>query len=212
MTLHTKVAIQHTGPAPARLTGREGFDLALRAILRAAERDESEVADVKLYDPKPGTSWDATAKSFLPDGTTDLMSVLGQGLPGIIDATYNDDGSPLYLEDAYSDEEEDEDPYFKSPAALMLVGWDTAYGYDQNGIGCTELHARALVHLLGMVQAKGFTLSWKNEYTGEWHAGVRYQDIAEFVGNGGDAMNWFLGVVKPAVTAEVAAEGGQITW
>ncbi len=146
MTLTTRVEL--TGP----ITTDAAFDLALHALLRAA--DELHRLD------GVATERDATLRG----DRTSIGTVIGQGLPGITTAKGYDDNRQL------------RDPLPHDAE----VAWDTVYGHHSRVWPTVEaLHGAALVALHATLP-EGVTMRWRNEYTGEWFDCLGGLD--EFVG------------------------------
>lgn len=210
MTLDTRIWLH--GP----IDGDTAFRLALRALLAAADR-EAETSTAQVVEHAAGTLPDWLAvhahSSGDPAGAAaraekyrrrhdTISTVIGQGLPGIVECDYHADGSPLASEDVY-DEDEGEG-YLSQRACQVQLSWDTGYGYEvRKGFGCTELHARALV-LLHASLPDGVTMTWRNEYSGEVFDGL--DGLPGFLGDGGAANDWFRNVALPAVTADILAD------
>ena len=77
------------------------------------------------------------------------------------------------------------------------VSLDTAYGYDADGEGCGDLHARLVAQLGHWLDGKGIRWSWQNEFTGEIHEG--YEGLADLGSGGAEASTWFREIVAPAL-------------
>jgi len=175
MTLDTRVWVH--GP----IHGRDLFKLALKSILHAADRLD-EVHTVELVE-REGS----------------IHTRIGQGLPAIVEVSFNEDGSPLALEDTYDDEEPEWVVQRKCQAQLS---WDTGYGYhDERCATAAVLHSFALATLAQLLP-EGVTLSWENEFDGTIHQGVNTDDLTAFCGSGIEAVTWFETVAKPAIEAE----------
>jgi hypothetical protein len=158
MTLNTRIWLH--GP----IHGRAAFNRALSAIMCAVDRvDEIASAQIRESSPNP------------LGGYSSIHTVIGQGLPGIVDCDYREDGSPLATEDVYSDDEDDvyEDGtrWIDQRKCQAELSWDTAYGYQENGLSCSMLHAKALI-LLYESLPDDVTLTWQNEYTGDIFDGL----------------------------------------
>lgn len=208
MTLNTVVIIQADGATT--IEPQVAFDLALQSILKAA--GEESRFETALVNP-PSNSYRNDYKSYKElegDGVTmpiaTISTRIGQGLPGITDIDYRVDGTPLYTEDQYEQDDDEDEPRFVRPAGLIELSWDTAYSANYNGVGCTELHVSALIYLFEELQARGLTMTWKDEYRGTWHKGISQEAFAEFLGSGDNAMAWFQGTVKPAIAAKLGFE------
>lgn len=91
----------------------------------------------------------------------------GQGALAWTFAKWNPDG-PILVATEFAPMEEDEDGDLIATRwsdGSILLDFDTAYGFDQGGAGCSDLHAYFILRLFGEFGA----LWWENEYTGEWH-------------------------------------------
>lgn len=184
MTLNTSVLLF------GDITGDQACELALGALLDAAGRgDERDTAQWKQYSP------------------TNRCTVIGQGLPGIVDVNYNPDGGDC-LYTTYEYDDDDNETEILNPCAAEL-SWDTAYGYREGGLTCTELHASALIYLYQSLP-DGVTMRWQNEYSGKWWDGLDNDGLTDFLGGGDEAFAWFHNVVVPVMEAEAAVEGGTL--
>lgn len=188
MTLSTYIAVK------GEVDPEELFQLTLLAVCLAAnEPHRWSTAEIERSEPGQWREHHT------------INTRCGQGLAAWTFLHYNADGTPLHAEDAYEVDEADadDDPYFIAPACHSKINLDTAYGYrGDDGSDCSTLHARVIRLLHATLAAREISLSWKNEYTGEWHDGL--DGLEEFVGNGVDAGNWFREVAMPAVKAHIA--------
>lgn len=179
MTLNTHIYL--TGPIGAR----QAFETATSVILKTAGR-EGETAKV---DP-PRESWDGP-------GVELLSTVPGQGLPAWVMCHYRKDG-PLAPVDQYDDDDDyEEEPYLIRPACDLELSWDTAYGYKDNGLSCTQLHVLALIELRRVLPAE-VAMKWKNEYSGKINAEL--EGFEDFLGAGREAGSWFESI-RPILEA-----------
>jgi hypothetical protein len=195
MTLNTHVWLH--GP----IHGEVAFTLALQAILDAADRG-AELDAVRVeYDDNGGWSSRCTGH--------DLLQTVPQGLPAWTCCWYRHDGSPVATDDRLEQfdarwHSEEDPPGIEQRKCQVEISWDTAYGYSERGIGCTELHARALV-LLHSWLPEGVTLTWQNEFSGEIFDGLT--GLEGFLGDGAKANDWYRNVAAPAIAAHIAAQG-----
>ena len=91
------------------------------------------------------------------------------------------------------------------PACWIDVDFDTAYGYQQDGMGCGDLHAALVSHLGEWLDGRGIRWSWQNEYTGEVHGGPdRYARLIDLASAGFESAAWFQTTVLPAIAAKIA--------
>lgn len=184
MTLNTNIRIE--GAA----SHREVFDASVAAIMHAANR-ENEIDSALIeyahagegshrVDTMVGNDGSYTsAKRDWTNHTAQWGTVIGQGLPGIVWV-------------------EDEDDHY-------MLSYDTGYGYREGGLGCTELHVSALVHLTHLLPKGTSVVEWENEYTGEWNktvGGAIGPGVPEFLNGGDDAMEWFARII-PAIMSEM---------
>jgi hypothetical protein len=133
-------------------------------------------------------------------------TVLGQGLAGILEAEVGPDGAELPRDDhpEWADPEEDYDGLDHDPHAWAEVGWDTAYGYDDEHGGCGTLHARLIVSLGAWLDERGLPWSWYNEFRGDWHEGGA--ELETLLDGGRAATTWFASIA-PALEARLGTEG-----
>lgn len=203
MTLNTRVMLD--GP----ITGREAFELALGAILDAANRgDERTTAIVERNARGSLPKWTDRLDPEMADRhryrSDFIRTQIGQGLPGIVECKYIEGGR---LEVEWDDEDTDE-PWQTQRACAAEISWDTAYGYKDNGLTCTMLHVSALIHLRDALP-EGVTMRWQNEFTGEWHDGLEEEDLKDFLGGGDSAMEWFNGAVVPYIESQGGTVDGR---
>lgn len=177
MALKTYIAVQtadeSTAPGPVNLLAS-----AILALCRA----EGPIAHHPDPDKRAASALLYTERD--DDGVSVWGTEIGQGLPGAVDIRYRAGGLPVAAEDEYEDPEDAADPdhlRIVTPAHHVMLFWDTAYSHRHNGLGCSGLHAAALVYLDGMLRAEGLTMKWCNEYTGEWFSGLDRAGLEEFV-------------------------------
>lgn len=78
------------------------------------------------------------------------------------------------------------------------LNFDTAYGYREGGMGCTELHASYIVRLYReYFEPRGIDIIWRDEYRGTYHKNLSEEGMREFLGAGDEAMDWFYNKVVP---------------
>lgn len=189
MTLHTRVAIvQEIDP-------QDAFRLALDTICVAAG-EADRIATAKVREPSPYGD------------AMHVGTVLGQGLPGIVDCDYRI-GGPLHAEDYYGDDDDyepGEKRWLDTPACWLSIGWDTAYGYTgPNGMGCSDLHSVAITLVHKALAERGIQMHWYNEYDGAWHPGI--ENLGTLSAAGLEADLWFRNTAMPAITAHLALGG-----
>lgn len=207
MTLSTHIHINTSLDAEAL------FDLQLRAILTAGDvLDRYEGAQIRRSEPgKP--FWEGGSYLSHDYG---IATVIGQGLPALTSLDWQENQEPYTYLGVYGKEDyswyEDEDEIAEAkaqraedeasfPEAVYRLNYDTAYGYTgPNGIGCSELHARAIAFIHENLP-EGSTFHWHNEFTGEWFEGLNGMD--GFLNNGDDAMNWFQNIAVPAIVQDI---------
>lgn len=184
MTLSTNVAI--TGPVSARAV----YDF-LRPLVKTPEHVQPDIKDGEIWNPG-GVG--ASAWLIIYHGPDDGAQVMPR------------------VDGADNDPDPDERDYLsESPqhngTTHVLVDFDTAYSYRENGETCSDLHARLVTALGKWLDAQNAPWKWHNEYTGEWFD--RYDGLAEF----GDAHRatgadeWFRSLVLPAIAAELTNGG-----
>ena len=171
MTLNTKIWL--TGA----IDGETAFDTALQAIL-VAGRSTKPADEVKRWVTPAGQlpGWLPTNTSTDPALLLELFACdvdsisteLGQGLPAAVQCLYHADGSALTVAEAGAESQ-------------VKVSWDTSNWYASGTYGCADLHAAALCHLASLLPS-GVDLSWENEYTGDTHEGVRFDDLLVLAG------------------------------
>jgi hypothetical protein len=99
------------------------------------------------------------------EGELTIGNRRGQGLAAIVWITYAPDG-PIAATRLLPDPGPDGDEVHETvDTGAMIVHFDTAYGYAEDGATCNDLHAWFIVAL-----ARRFgPVTWVNEYTGQWH-------------------------------------------
>lgn len=191
MTLSTDIYIRSTEAGPSQ---DEVFD-KVNEILETPPREERIVVD----EPEDVTYWPERA------GQRRLSNQLGQGFAAIIDTRARFDFGPMIGQHRTEEDDACEPDCDYSahvvPKHHINVDLDTAYGYSEGGMGCTELHASAIIALYAWLQDEfpGSLLWWSNEYSGALYAGVRAEDMTEFLGGGDSAMAWFQSAVLPVM-------------
>lgn len=135
-----------------------------------------------------------------------IYNGIAQGLYALIDTKFSTAGL-LQVEGRdfpWEDYEEDpEFPFEPAPPAIIDVSMDTSYGFDLNGMGCTQLHAGVLRAL------NAFVLNlhpnahnhWYNEFAGTWHTFEDSEGWQKFAGDGAAANNWFEDFVRPVISS-----------
>ena len=219
MTLDTRIWLHGT------IKGEDAFALSLHALLKAAgHKTEVGTGHTRRYsagelpewvaDVKPGdkmlngSDWTEERIEMHRAKRDSISTVIGQGLPGIVDCDFRADGSPLAPEDVHEEfdsrwHDSPEEVTVEQRACQVQLSWDTAYSYNEGGMGCTELHARALVNLFQTLPA-GVTMTWQNEFTGDVFAGL--DGLVEFLGDGSSARSWFNNEAMPAILASMQSE------
>lgn len=142
----------------------------------------------------------------------ELNNEPGQGFPAWLMLSWNDEPR-LYdngLDDLTDLEDEDVAWTLKVREAIggeyyAHVNFDTAYGYNLNGIGCTQLHAYFILRIAEKYGAENVV--WEDEYRGTYATADDSNAFSEFLGAGRNAMEWFAGV-KPII--EEAARSGTL--
>lgn len=194
MTLDTAIYIQDDVDVP------ELFEKCQLFLQKHDEEHRPPSAQISTNEPR-GWPWPE-------DGVWRMGNRLGQGLPGILDVLYkpgqmlvtpednaaHDEDCNLPGNKYYEEEWDTCDGSHHKPVCWIEIGIDTAYGFrGENGMDCSMLHALLLYYLDDL----GYKFLWKNEYSGEINN--QLEGIAEFIGNGADAANWFANVVKPMI-------------
>lgn len=92
----------------------------------------------------------------------------GQGLSAMV-WTYSAVDGPLglYVDPKYPEDRADF-PFHH----CVRINFDTPYGYDQNGEGCSMLHQRIIRTLAEHCDEQNVRHMWYNEFTGEYHEGT----------------------------------------
>lgn len=107
-----------------------------------------------------------------PWGSGTYMTVPGQGLHAWTFVHYALDG-PLILEDeATIAGYREDDPSYQPPPCnqhLIRVDFDTGYGYQENGAGCSDLHAWLIVKVGEWLDERGARWWWEDEFNGQWY-------------------------------------------
>jgi len=206
MTLDTRIfALDH-------IDAHEVF-LFCRELLGATE--------AHTWTDEQGSTW-RDGKSFVEPGNPwTIQNNLGQGLPAWLMLHYQPD-APLRT----ADEAAEHDDYCSLPgtkwydpdegpcdsthhdrACWLEVSFDTAYGYkDDRGYGCGDLHAEYVARLGKWLDEHGVRWEWKNEFTGEVHAG--YERLIDLGTGGFEASAWFRTSVLPVIAADLAKRTG----
>lgn len=132
-----------------------------------------------------------------------IENELGQGLPAWLMIGYRP-GAPLRSAEQVAACDEDCDPdcdgSYHDRACWLDVDFDTAYGYDHDGMGCGDLHAALVARLGRWLDARGVRWEWRNEFSGEVHGGVdRYERLADLASGGFEATAWYQTAVLPAI-------------
>jgi hypothetical protein len=196
MTLHTRVAILD----PVNV--HELFEWGNRNLLKLGDRvpvtydKQDSMIDCKAW-IAAGRDYDKLDEfsQTIEDGKWTIGNELGQGFDAIFDIDYRTDG-PLYPNDTFYDSEEE----LENPACFAMMSFDTAYGYNDDGVGCGDLHARYIVQLWHHLAEKDVRLRWYNEFDGEWYDTLEDLDN-RLTRSGHTAVDWFNNMVKPAIAA-----------
>lgn len=135
--------------------------------------------------------------AVLPESRWTIGNSPGQDLPAWLLVYYRREAA-LRTPEQVAECDEDHD----YRACWLDIDFDTAYGYNHNGMGCGDLHA-ALVGELGQwLDARGVRWEWRNEFTGEVHGGRdRYTRLIDLCRAGFEASAWFRTTVLPAIEA-----------
>jgi hypothetical protein len=149
-----------------------------------------------------------------------LHNVLGQGFDAIFELDWWDEPTTYDSWVTSDEDEDDEDVKYAREKQEQIgssywaqINFDTAYGFNRDGMGCTELHASYIVRLYReYFEPRGIEIVWQDEYRGTLHRNLSEDGMREFLGAGDKAMDWFFNQVSPIIQAEVAAEGGTIEW
>lgn len=141
-------------------------------------------------------------------GTTDATNAdnqLGQGLAAWLMIEGKEGALMAHERDEEWDDDESWERTQLTPEGYVTISFDTAYGYKDNGEGCTQLHVRYLTLLNNEFLApRGIGMWWRNEYRGEWYKGLDEEGLRQFVMDGTGASDWYYDVVLPAIPAMIA--------
>lgn len=145
----------------------------------------------------PETRKSGSRESVYSPGTMSLSNDPGQGFPAWVSLSYKADGSLLSegMEACtdYCDEgDEDDEPYHShTPTHNIVVNLDTGYAYNENNMGCADLHASIIV---GLLNTYGEDLHWKNEFNGDKNKNL--EGIETFISNSNEMKSWFSDVIN----------------
>lgn len=154
---------------------------------------------------------------------------IGQGFCAIFEIEHRE-GAPIsHMESFYPSDYDEDDPESKGemleakdelaarPDYYAEITFDTSYGFSDtiNGVqmGCSALHSWFIYALVDYCDSKGVTLSWINEFSGEYYRGL--DGLETLLQDGRSASDWFHNMVVPAITNEVTRNGGKaedINW
>jgi hypothetical protein len=177
----------------------------------------------QAFDDDQDTSWDGVPGQFSakPGNPWTIANKPGQNLPAWLMLHYRP-GEPLRTPEQAAEHDEDcnipgnEDydadaaectgveGYAHRPACWLNLDLDTAYGYDQNGMGCGDLHAALVAELGEWLTERGIKWLWRNEFTGEIHDDPKR--LVDLCSGGFEAKAWFRTSVLPAIVAHAAGE------
>ncbi|MFJ9985374.1 hypothetical protein ACIQUD_15300 [Streptomyces globisporus] len=205
MTLDTRIYVL------GQVAPRGVFDF-FRGLLGATEQH--------TFEDTQDTTWRKGESIVEPGNPWTLSNNVGQGLPGWLMVHYRPDAPLRTKEQAAEHDEEicnlpgsswydpeagpcDGSDHWSRPCWLE-VSIDTAYGYrDERGFGCGDLHAEYVAKLGQWLDGMGVPWEWRNEFTGEVHAG--YSDLIGLASGGFEASAWFRTSVLPVIEAEGGA-------
>jgi hypothetical protein len=93
------------------------------------------------------------------------------------------------------------------------INFDTSYGFNRDGMGCTELHALYIVRLYReYFEPRGINIAWQDEYRGDVWRNLSEEGMVKFLGAGDSAMEWFTDLVKPSLEKVAKETGYEIEW
>lgn len=164
----------------------------------------------KLYTLVDSMVNDSGEPSIVERTPGKISNRAGQGNRSMLDITYGLDG-PIdeqveglieYEREraAYPDEPDYgiSDWYAPLPYCAK-IRLDTAYGFDEPGIGsCSDLHGAIILAVAAFAADYATGIMWRNEYTGEWFEG--FDGLDDFATNGASALSWFENLALPAMT------------
>lgn len=194
MTLSTYVAF--TSPVDPR----ELHDWVNRELLGATdprvEVDETSIGNA------PGQGFDAWAITKHNNGKPIVWLERVDVATATRPSWYDND------QEWFAALEDEERWYSKYPSnTYAYVDFDTAYGYRENGMNCTMLHASYIVRLFKeFAEPRGIDIYWRNEYTGEWYKNLDAAGLEDFLGGGDAAMEWFNTSVVPMMQRMVEGQ------
>jgi hypothetical protein len=150
MTLSTNILLHE--PHPTELV----WDFVTRELLKRPDYASED-------QPHKTSDWEHKIRRGIG---MERWGAPGQGAPAWAIAKWNPDG-PIMIATKFDEMNEDEDgdqiPTQWSDGSILL-NFDTAYGYQVGGAGCSDLHAAFILLLFKEFGA----LTWQNEFTGEW--------------------------------------------
>jgi len=113
------------------------------------------------------------------DTFVEISAAWGQGYPAWLGIIFSTDGSILgdwYDRHEYPRDPEDEND---QPPSTVLINYDTAYGYSNEGAGCGDLHAYLMKATHDHFADRGWTFTWFNEFTCEWNTDFDDMDLGD---------------------------------
>jgi hypothetical protein len=213
MTLHTRIAVLDPVPLEELFAWVNSTLIHTRPDTAQYNREE-EMFDLDHFVATGGQ--DGGERRYVPDnsGNWTMGNEMDQGYDAAFWIDYRLDGAlhpePLYYDADY--EHTTEAVYWApedgadlvlhpaSPAMVAELNFDTTYGYREGELGCGELHACYILAIGEWLSARGASMSWYNEFTGEWHPGT--ENLGGLVNSSFDARAWFHTMVVPAITKE----------
>lgn len=142
-------------------------------------------------------SFTDTESEWVP-GMWVLMNQPGQGYPAWLSVSYRKDG-PLATEDIWVTEE-DGYRFLDQKACSVEINFDTGYSYQDEFGGCSDLHGRYITMINLWAEERGATLSWKNEFSGEYFDGT--DGLKDFGGEGAKAAGWVKDVFRALLSED----------
>lgn len=121
----------------------------------------------------------------------------GQRLPAWLELQHGAN-APLRTEPEMGVDGEDMDR-LTHPASWLDLMWDTTYSYrDNEGRDCTTLHAHYLREMGAWLDSRQIAWGWRDEYSGEVHAGV--EGLTRFMHHGDQAQGTFDALISKLTT------------